>query len=151
MSVFKNIFRKILCKLGRHEYKEDNEGIYHIRNFFAFSYYGCIHCNKYKITFSNPIDPMFLRAIVKHKKDFEAELLRRKVLFEKTPKPTGRELYSLSLATGEVTTRILSENENTDSFYGFYDYGYNAFEINDDRMKTETETIVTRTPHPFDI
>jgi len=82
---------------------------------------------------------MFLRAIVKHKKDYEAELIRRKVLFEKTSKPTGRELYSLSLATGEVTSRILSKYEDTDSFYGFYDYGYNAFEINDDRMRIDND------------
>ena len=145
-----NIFRKILCKLGRHEYIENNEGISHIRNFFAFTYFECIHCKKYKISFSNPIAPTFLRAIVKHKRDFEAELIRRKVLFEKIPKPKGRELYSLSLATGEVTTRILPDDDigNIDAFYGFYDYGYNAFEINEDRMRIDN---VERVDSPFDI
>lgn len=145
MLNIKKIYRKILCKLGRHEYKEDNEGISHIRNFFTFSYFRCAHCHKYKISFSNPIAPIFLKAIVKHKQEFEAELLRRKVLFEKIPKPKGRELYSLSLATGEVTSRILCQDENTDAFYGFYDYGYNAFHINDDRIRIDTIN------DPFDI
>jgi len=147
MTAFKNICRKILCKLGRHKYIEDNEGISHIRNFFTFTYYSCAHCNKYKISFSNPIAPTFLRAIVKHKRDFEAESMRRKVIFEKTYKPKGPKLYSLSISTGEVTETTIVESG--DEFYGFYDYGYNSYVINDDNVRVENN--IVRVDGPFDI
>lgn len=71
----------------------DNRGIK--RPLLAISYHECKHCNKWKLTFSNPFPDSLLQEVLKQKQEFIRNLNKRTVLFEKAIDPIDLELLPL--------------------------------------------------------
>jgi hypothetical protein len=80
------IHSKILCKLNRHDYVNDNAGISSRFTMNGMNYYHCRYCPQFIVVHPRPIPISYVKSLLKEKVLFEHNLCKKEVLFEKYKK-----------------------------------------------------------------
>ena len=77
------LWHKILCKLNKHDYVNDNAGISARFTMNGMDYYHCRYCPRFIVRHPRPTPKSYVKLVLKEKMLFERKLKEKVVLTEK--------------------------------------------------------------------